>query len=173
MRIKYVLVYRNYGFNANLPNSLYGHPHSRLIALPIIPRSIKEELLAAKHYFKRKERCIFCDIISDTIRTRERIIYEDDLFLAFAPFAPRYPFETWVMPKKHNSDYRRINDDEITQLSFTVKSVLSKIRVGLNNPKFRYALHTTPNKLSHPGYWATLEEDYHWHIEILSPHARR
>ena len=124
-------------------------------------------MLAAKHYFKRKERCIYCDIISDTVRIGERIIYEDDLFLAFAPFAPRYPFETWVMPKKHKSDYRKINDEEITQLSFTMKNVLSKIRVGLNNPKLRYALHTIPNKIDHHNHWTTLEEDYHWHFEIV------
>ena len=98
IRFKYVLVFKNEG---EIAGAALEHSHSQLIALPIVPKSVKEEMDSSKKYYESKERCLLCDIINQEIEANKRVIYENDKYVALAPFAPREPFETWILPKRH------------------------------------------------------------------------
>jgi UDPglucose--hexose-1-phosphate uridylyltransferase len=164
-RFKYVLIFKNQGYAAGATMS---HAHSQLIATPVTPKRVKEELAGSQRYYDFKRRCVFCDIIKQETRlTRERVVFENDLFLVMSPFAARVPFETWVLPKQHNSDYLNINGAEFGALAQALKTVLLKMRHALNDPPFNYLIHTAPFRRPRPGYWSTIQFDYHWHLEII------
>jgi UDPglucose--hexose-1-phosphate uridylyltransferase len=167
-RFKYILIFKRYlNSNGKYDRKISGHPYSELIATPITPKYIKEELNAARDYYELKERCIFCDILNETRRSENRIIYEDAFMLAYAPFAARFPFEIRLMPKRHQNDFTMINFDEIQSLTAALKEILNKIRISLNNPQYDLVLHNSPNNFPHPGYWITIKEDFHWHFVII------
>ncbi len=94
-RLRYVLVFKNHGVAAG---ASLEHSHSQLIALPIVPRRVAEEIDGAKKYFNYKDRCVFCDIIRQELQQKSRVIVENKSFLSIAPFASRFPFETWILP---------------------------------------------------------------------------
>ena len=95
-RFRYILIFKNHGEAAG---ASLEHPHSQLIALPIVPRRVREEVDSCWHYYDEKERCIFCDIIRQERDTGERVIGENEHFITLAPYAPRFPFEMWLLPK--------------------------------------------------------------------------
>lgn len=167
MRFRYVLVFKNYGSQAGASLS---HPHSQLIATPITPRYVKLELSNSRAYFLEKERCIFCDLIRQELGSGERIINENEYFVTFCPFASRFPFEIWLLPRKHHSGFQELPDEERSQLAIMLKDALARLKVTLNNPPYNYVVHTAPNPTPRPGrpdYWGTIMYDYHWHIEII------
>jgi UDPglucose--hexose-1-phosphate uridylyltransferase len=163
-RIKYVLAFKNYGWAAG--GGRVKHSRSQLIATPVNLKRVKEELEGAKFYYDCHERCVFCDIIRQELETKERIILEENGFVAFVPFASRFPFEVWVLPYKHSPDFYKMGEEELINLSKIMKKVLLKIKILLQDPPYNYVIHTAPFRRPHPGYWSTIEEDYHWHIEI-------
>jgi len=164
-RFKYVLVFKNYGEAAG---ASLQHSHSQLIATPVTPKRVKEELVGAKEHYDYKRRCVFCDIIRQETRwTPERIVAENDGFIALSPFAARFPFEMWVLPKRHACDFTYIEGDEFWQLAHILKLVLTKLSIALDDPPYNYILHTAPFRRPKPGYWGTIEMDFHWHIEII------
>ncbi|RJO64048.1 MAG: DUF4931 domain-containing protein [Candidatus Omnitrophota bacterium] len=163
-RFKYVLVFKNHGWIAG--GGRVKHSRSQLIATPVNPKRVKEELVGARHYHELHERCIFCDLIQQEIAQEERIILDIDGFLAVVPFASRFPFEVWILPKKHNCDFTSLLEPERRELAKILKSVLLKLKIGLNDPPYNYIIHTAPFKRPKSGYWKTVDEDFHWHIEI-------
>ena len=164
MRIKYILVFRNEGRAAG---ASLAHPHSQLIATPVTPKRVKEELTGSAAYFHYKDRCIYCDIIRQEIAERVRVVYENELFVSFCPFASRFPFELWVLPKKHHADYQSITRDETRVLADMMIVTLGKLAKALNRPQYNFVLHTSPVRWPRKDYWRTIEFDYHWHIEIM------
>ena len=156
-RFKYILIFKNHGDAAG---ASLEHTHSQLIATPIIPQQVKDEIYGAKRYFEYKERCIFCDIIRQEITDRERIVNDYGDFIAFEPFASRFPFETWLMPKQHIAHLLDFADDSFLYLAEALKDTLNRLRVALNNPPFNFILHTAPISRE-------FDEFYHWHIEII------
>ncbi len=166
-RLRYILIYKDHGstFTVNGPRSL--HSHSQLIATPVIPKKIKEELDGAKAYYDYKERCIFCDIMKEEIKIGARIVEERGSFIAFCPFAPISPFEVWILPKRHSCSFTEIRNEETVDLAGILRSVLLRIGDVLNKPDYSYALHTAPNRVPRGGHWHTLGDDFHWHIEML------
>jgi len=166
-RFRYVLVFKNYG---KVAGASLSHPHSQLISTPITPRYIKLELTKSREYFLEKERCIFCDIIRQELGSGERIVYENEYFVAITPFASRFPFEIWLLPRRHEYSFQAMPDEERKLLAKCLKEVLGRLRVVLNDPPFNYVVHTAPNPTPRPGkpdYWGTLKFDFHWHIEII------
>lgn len=156
-RLKYILAFKNHGEAAG---ASLEHAHSQLIATPIIPKRVAEELDGAKKYFDFKERCIYCDIVRQEILDDERVVSDFDAFITIQPFAPRFPFETWILPKSHQSSYVEMSDTEFTSLAKCLKDTLLRLKLALNDPPFNYMIHTRPvSKDSH--------EYYHWHIEII------
>ncbi|MBI4650879.1 DUF4921 family protein [Candidatus Desantisbacteria bacterium] len=161
-RLKYILIFKNRGFVAG---ATMDHPHSQLIATPIIPKRIDEELSNALRYYKYKERCVFCDIIQQELQYKERIIIENPLFISFSPFASISPFESWILPLKHNSNFEDISANEVIELAKILKDTLRRISIALNKPAYNYILHTAPANAHGMEY-------YHWHIEIIPKMAK-
>lgn len=156
-RFKYVLIFKNHGPSAG---ASLEHPHTQLIALPMIPKNVIEELYGSHYYFEYRERCIFCDILRQELQEKERIVLENRNFLAFCPFVSRFPFEIWILPKKHNPDFFSIKIGELGDLAKILKEVLRKAKKLLSSPAYNYIIHTSP--LDGIEY-----ESYHWHIEIM------
>ncbi len=167
-RLRYALIFKNYGETAGASLS---HPHSQLIATPITPRTVATELDSAREHYLSKERCLFCDIIHQEKALGERVVLETEKFFAFCPFASRFPFEIWLLPKKHSHDYSLMDDEEIADFALALKTVLHKLRISLDDPPYNFVLHTAPNyhvqRPGRPNYWSTLPYDWHWHIEII------
>ena len=163
-RLRYTLIVKNQGWSAG---SLMNHAHTQIIATPVIPKLVKEKLDGAKSYYDYKERCVFCDMVRQELAEGVRIVDESRHFLAFTPFAPRFPFEVWLYPKKHSCSYADISKEEIMDLSGALKSTLLRLDRSLNNPPYNYILYTAPNRIPRRGHWHTLNDDFHWHLEIL------
>jgi len=165
--LKYGLVFRNQGYAKDISML---HVHSQIIALPLIPKSIKDELSSAKTYYDEKERCIFCDIIKQELYSHERIVNAGDKFIVLAPFASRFPFETQILPRKHEYDFTNVSEEDLWELAGALKSTIMKTVKLLKDPPLNFVLHTAPFMVPEAGFWLTIKEDYHWHIEVL-PHA--
>ncbi len=156
-RFKYILIFKNVGAQAG---ASLEHGHSQLIALPMVPKNVKEEVKGSHHYYEFRDRCIFCDMMAYELDVKERIVFEADKFLAFCPLSSRFSFETWIIPKKHLSDFGAITDEEITALSKVLKETIRRLKKVLGEHPYNYIIHTIPiNTDTHLGY--------HWHIEIM------
>lgn len=156
-RFKYILIFKNYGKEAG---ASLEHPHSQLIALPIVPKRVHEEIDGASKYFGYRERCVFCDMVRGEQEEKDRIIYEDDSFLAFCPYVSRFPYEVWILPKKHQSDFTSLERDRVPCLAKALRDSLARIKNLLSDPAYNFIIHTSPVN-GHE------REDYHWHIEIM------
>lgn len=155
--IKYIAMFKNNGSSAGASLS---HPHSQIIATPVIPSVIQNEIEGAKRFFKENKSCIYCDMVENELKDKSRIIYENDEFISFAPYASRSPFETWVMPKFHSDSYHNLTDKQIKSLAEAWKAVLYKIYTGLDNPPYNYFIHTSPTQ-------ENTDKFYHWHMELI------
>ncbi|MFH1854025.1 MAG: DUF4931 domain-containing protein [Candidatus Omnitrophota bacterium] len=165
-RFKYGLLFKNHGLKAG-GSKATKHIRSQIIVTPVTPTRVKEELRGSLFYYRYKERCIFCDMIKQELDTGTRIAMETKNIVALAPFASRFPFEIWILPKKHCSDFMNIKKDEIKDLAIVLKTVIGKLSKALNDPPYNYMLHTAPfRRAARPGYWSTIKDDYHWHIEL-------
>ncbi|MBI5560532.1 MAG: galactose-1-phosphate uridylyltransferase [Deltaproteobacteria bacterium] len=157
-RLRYTLVFKNHGEAAG---ASLEHTHSQLIALPIIPKRVGEELDGTLEYYNYKERCVFCDIIRQEIMQGVRVVTENRDFLAMTPYAPKAPFEIWILPKFHESHFENSQKHHYENLASLFSDVLKRIDKVLNSPPYNFILHTAPirngNALPH----------YHWHFEIM------
>lgn len=156
-RFQYILIFKNHGEAAG---ATLEHCHSQLIALPIVPELIREELHGSKQHYEQMGRCIFCDIIVQEKSDGRRVVSENEKFIAICPFAPRFPFETWVLPKDHSSAFEEYGKEDFPALAQMFKDILLRIRKALDAPPYNFVLHTSP---SHQKQC----EFYHWHLEIM------
>lgn len=165
LRFRYLLVFKNKGREAGASIS---HPHHQIIATPVTPKRVREELQGAEAYFKLKERCIFCDLIDQELASKQRIVYENEAFVSFCPYASRFPFEIWILPRHHCIDfYDKIVKNDIELLASVLKNTISKLNKVLNGPEYNYLIHVSPNRFERRGYWKTIHDDFHWHIELF------
>jgi len=169
-RLRYVMVFKNYRQGAGASN--LSHSHSELIALVATPRRIKDELTGARNYFEYKERCLFCDILENELAAGSRILLATPHFVVCAPYASRFPYELTIMPRRHIHAYDQASDAELDDLGQVLRRTLAALRATLGDPPYNYVLHTAPNLLPVRGYWQTIREDYHWHLEII-PRTKR
>jgi UDPglucose--hexose-1-phosphate uridylyltransferase len=156
-RFEYILVFKNHGAAAG---ASLEHPHSQLIATPIIPIMVSEELKGSAQYYEMKERCVWCDVVRQERRSRHRMIAEAGGFVALSPFAPRFPFETWILPTRHRSAFEETGVEELRALAELLGDFLRRMDRVLNAPPFNFMLHTAPLRdgaLDH----------FHWHLEII------
>jgi len=156
IRLRYVLIFKNEGESAG---ATLEHTHTQLIGLPIVPRTVKDEMQGAKNHYDLRERCIFCDIIRQELADGRRLIYENDGYLAIAPFAPRAPFETWILPKHHESAFAP-QRQSFTSLAEILQRVLKQFDKILDVPPYNFIVHTSP-------FNDEQNEYYHWHIEFV------
>ena len=164
-RVRYVLIFKSHGEGAGAHT--ISHSISQLIALPITPRAVKAKLIIARDYFALKERCIYCDVLQQELKSRKRLIGENGDFVAFAPFASRFPFEMCVLPKFHSSAFSKIGATQRENLAVILRDVLQKLDQKAGGPPYNLSLHDRPFLRPRGDYWKTIEEDFHWHIEIL------
>lgn len=157
-RLRSALVFRSRGLAAGARLS---HPHSQIIALPVIPKALEEELSGARRYFEDRERCAYCDIVKEEIRERARIIQENGAAVALAPYASRRPFEVWVLPRQHEPSFEAGNEQSrYASVAEILGSTLRRLVRALEHPAYHLALHSAPYAQSDSPF-------YHWHIEIL------
>ncbi|MBI4432308.1 MAG: galactose-1-phosphate uridylyltransferase [Candidatus Omnitrophica bacterium] len=164
---KYALLFKNHGLTSGSVRDVIRHSRSQLIGLPVIPKRVKEELALAKSYFERRERCVFCDVLKQETKETLRIVAENEFFLAFCPFASRAPFEMWIMPKWHQADFGRLDEDKIRPFAELLRECLIRLRDVLDDPAYNFILHTAPFRhMAKAVYWKTINEDYHWYLQI-------
>jgi len=156
-RLRHVLVFKNYGSAAG---ASLEHSHSQIIALPIVPTRVREEIEGSKNYFLYKDRCVYCDIIRQELRQRSRVIAENSGFVSIAPFASRFPFETWILPKTHQPSYELMEGSFYGQAAEILSDTLRRLRQVLDDPPYNYIIHTSSYPKQDRDY-------YHWHIEIM------
>ena len=160
-RFRYCIIFKNQGARAG---ASIQHAHSQIIAIPVIPKRVKEELIGAEKYFQEKGQCIFCNIVRYHIINDKRTIIENDRFLASIPYAPRFPYEIWVLPKKHASHFLEMTELELKSLSELLKKLFLSMKRALNDSPYNLILHVAP--FSRPGE-KSYAESFHWHFEIL------
>ena len=156
-RFKSVIIFKNHGAAAGASLT---HSHSQLIALPVIPKRVIEEMHGCREYYRFRDRCLFCDIVVQEMDQKVRIVEETGEFLAFAPYAPRFPFETWIVPKRHQCAYEMIEGDQAKGLAAVFRRTLRRLNLALENPPFNFIVHSAP-------FQERAAEFYHWHIEIM------
>ena len=156
-RFQYVMIFKNHGKAAG---ASLEHSHSQLIALPILPRMIVSEFSGSESYFRYKERCIFCDIIRQEMRQDVRVVCQNELFISITPFAPRTPFEMWVLPKKHSSSFVEADSLELYALAEIFSETLKRLDRCIPNVPYNFVLHTDPLRSGGLDY-------FHYHFEIV------
>ena len=156
-RFRYVMIFKNFGRSAG---ASLEHSHSQLVALPILPRMIVSEMEGSLSYYKYKERCIFCDIIRQELNQNIRLVCENDHFITITPYAPRSPFEMWILPKKHSCSYNSMDDVDFKMLTKIFSESLRRLDKCIPDVPYNFVLHTSPLR-SQP------LEHFHWHFEIM------
>ncbi|HYS11484.1 MAG TPA: galactose-1-phosphate uridylyltransferase [Myxococcales bacterium] len=156
VRLKTVVAFKNQGLPAGATLS---HAHSQLIALPLVPEALQVEENAARRHFQEKERCIWCDIVAQETRDRERMVLESEAALVLSPWAARSPFELWLLPRDHRSSFESATGNELRAVAEMLRTVLRKIDLALEKPALNLFLHTMP--LREPR-----NDFYHWHLEL-------
>lgn len=155
--INFVTIFRNYG---PLAGTSLEHPHSQIIATPIIPPHVRNPISQTMNYFDSYGTCVYCDVIEKELKRGERIIFETDFFAVMSPFAARSPFETRIRPKEHKASFGDISDREIIDLAEVLQKTMKKIYVGLGNPNYNYIIRSAPYGDEDARY-------LHWYILII------
>jgi UDPglucose--hexose-1-phosphate uridylyltransferase len=156
--LEHVLILYNHGRPAG---ASLEHPHSQLYAISLVPPSFHEELTGARRFKEAGGGCAFCRTMQDELEAGKRVILENDAFVVFAPFAARTPFETWIVPRRHNASFGDLDlVREKPAFAEVLQRTLGALYDGLNDPPFNYYIHSAPLK-------AQVGEEYHWHLELI------
>jgi UDPglucose--hexose-1-phosphate uridylyltransferase len=156
LRLRYGILFKNVG---RLAGATLYHSHSQLIAMPILPREARNQWYQFEQYYQYRERCLLCDVMEQEQEQQARVVLDSGAFLAFAPYAARFPFETWIMPKGHQSHFEALGDHDLGELAFLLKRLLLRIEKGLGEPAYNYMIFTSP-------FRTAPSESFHWHLEI-------
>ncbi len=156
-RLRYIILFKNHG---EIAGASLEHTHSQLIALPVVPKRAYEELDGAKRHYDFKERCVWCDMIRQEIDAASRIVLENEHMVVISPYAPRFPFETWILPKLHASHFEDSDVPTIHSLGSTVRTLVCKMDKVLERPPYNMMVHTAPVQDGNMPH-------FHWHIEII------
>lgn len=156
-KLRYIQIFKNHGATAG---ASLEHPHFQLIATPIIPSAVAEELEGAYNYFERTGECVYCNVIQREFLDGERLVNVNDQFVAFCPYSSRSPFETWILPREHHSDFDALSDSQLASLAELLPETFARILGSLENPPYNLILHSAPTDLEGLEY-------YHWHLEII------
>jgi len=161
---KYIQLFKNKGRAAGASLS---HPHLQIVAMPIIPRRVKEEIYSAERFHGRRGECLFCRMLAEEGAAGERLIRANGPFLAIAPFASRFPFEMRILPLRHASRFSEIGEDELAGLAGILKTALTKLKTAAGDPPYNLVLHHSPHPDQARRTWPGIERVFHWYLEIL------
>ncbi len=161
-RLRYMLVFKNHGKAAG---QRIPHSHSQLIALPFVPSRVEREIENCWRHFQARDRFLFDDILWQELRDGSRIVDENEHFVAMCPYAARFPFEIWIMPKRHCAYFEQTSPELMPDLASTFRNSLQMLNAALEHPAYNFVLHTAPLNLdSHIQHKA---QTYHWHFELI------
>ncbi|MSO82496.1 MAG: galactose-1-phosphate uridylyltransferase [Acidobacteria bacterium] len=156
-RFRYVIVFKNHGGAAG---ASFDHPHSQVIALPVVPREVRDEVDGARVHYQTRERCVFCDILRQELADGRRLVAENADMVAVAPYASRFPFETWILPRRHQALFEDAPRHEYAALARLLGDLLRRMNKALRMPPFNLLIHSAP-------LGEAVGEYYHWHVEII------
>jgi UDPglucose--hexose-1-phosphate uridylyltransferase len=159
---RYLLLYKNQGDRAG---ATLEHVHSQLIALPFVPREAADEIRGAAAHYAATRRCIYCEIVEREIAADKRVVFDHDQFVAFCPYAPRFAYETWLLPKSHAAAFEECSQQNLTDFARALRETIIRLNRGLDNPPFNYFIHSSPTD-------ETSSAHHHWHLEILPQLSR-
>jgi UDPglucose--hexose-1-phosphate uridylyltransferase len=156
-RVESIIIFKNHGEAAG---ASLQHPHSQLVATPIVPSQVRDRINDAIHFFDDMGECVFCHTIRQELAAQERVVCKTDHFVSFVPFAALSPFHIWLFPKRHMSSFDDINDKEIDDLAINLKTTLAKLYYGLTDPDFNYCIRSVPTDDRQTDY-------FHWYLSIV------
>ena len=154
---KLILIFRNHGESTG---TSLEHPHSQLIATPVVPKDVRRKYEVATTYYDDTGRCLYCDVLKNEMALGERIIMETERFVVFHPFASKSPFETWIGPKNHQPSFGKVSEEDLRELARVLKLTLESLHEALGDPDYNYVIHSAPVEDDHKSY-------YLWHIQII------
>jgi UDPglucose--hexose-1-phosphate uridylyltransferase len=155
--VEHVIIFKNQGESAG--TSIL-HPHSQIIATPVVPLQFRDRVQAALHYYDDTGECLICSIIKSETHEGVRVVMETERFITLIPYAALSPFHTWVFPKRHQATFSEINEDEVKEAAVHLKKVLSKFYYSLDNPDYNYVIRSSRPE--------DRENEYcHWYISIV------
>ncbi len=157
LRFRYILIFKNHGAAAG---ATLEHSHSQLIALPIVPTSVTGEIEGCRAHYQQKERCIYCDVMRQDLADGGRVVAENPEFVCITPFAPRFPFEMWILPKRHAGYFEESQRGQFEFLAPILCESLKRMDKVLSKPAYNFMLHSSP-------LHERTGDFYHWHLEII------
>ncbi len=164
LHYQYVQIFKNKGKEAGASLS---HPHSQIVATPIIPKRVKEEIYGADRMFRTLKECVYCRVLREEEAAGTRIVSKNAHFTAFAPYASRFPFEMAVYPRRHSAFFTEVRADELVAMAETLKDVLTRLKKTVGDPPFNMVLHQAPNPSLPLKRWTDIHLKSHWHVEII------
>jgi UDPglucose--hexose-1-phosphate uridylyltransferase len=156
-RLRSGMIFKNVGSAAG---ASIEHSHSQLIATPLLGTSLAQELSSAGQFYHSQRRCIFCELIERERADGRRMVLDATGFVAFCPYAARFPYETWILPNAHSSHYETLSRHDCNQLASVLLGAMAKIEAAADRPAYNYVIHSAP-------FDAEAHDLYHWHIEII------
>jgi len=156
-RMVYGLIFKNVGEDAG---ASLEHSHSQMICTPVVPKRVQEEMERCEAFHRLRGRCLLCDIIEETLADGARVIAQTDEFAVIAPYASRFPFEMWVLPRTHASHFEETPPDTLSSLGAVLGDALCRLDAALDFPPYNYLLHTGP-------FTTGPVDHYHWHLEVI------
>lgn len=155
--LRYAQVFKNTGAAGG---ASVEHVHSQLIATPFVPGDVRNELASCRHYYEQKCRCVFCDLVELELSQSVRVVAQTDTLVAFCPYAARFPYETWVLPRQHGAHYGEISERQLVELGPLLQSLVGAATSTSGQDAYNFLLHTAP-------FDTSPSDHYHWHIEIF------
>ena len=155
-RVKYVQVFKNHGPTAG---ASLEHSHWQIVTVPVIPDVIGRELEGAEKFYKQHGKCVFCNMVAEEIKEDQRVILNENDFVALAPYASRFPGEVWIIPKKHRADFKDLPTEELKNLGRFVRHIAMRLDLAFNAPPYNLVLHSSPPQ--------TKYDTYHWHLKLI------
>lgn len=155
--INSIIIFRNHGERAG---TSLEHPHSQLIATPIIPPNVRDQIHQSMMSYDTYGTCVYCEMIAEEMHQEARLVTTSEKFVAFVPFASRSPFEVRILPKDHRASFGDVSDEELDDLAGVLKTVLYKMHSGLGDPDYNYIVHSSPVGDEDVRY-------FHWYIGII------
>ena len=156
-RIKLIIIFKNHGEAAG---TSLEHTHSQTAGTAVVPSNIRKKLEEAARYYDDHGRYVYCDLIQEELRFGDRIVMDTERFVVLHPFASRFPFETWIVPKEHQPSFGLISIEDSKRFAKVLKTTLLKLHTKLNDPNYNYVIHTAPVKDEQEDY-------YRWHLQVI------
>lgn len=157
-RIEYIIPFKNHGKSAG---SSLVHPHAQIVGLPMVPRNVRSRAESAMQFFDDSGECVFCRMLADELASGERIVTENEHFVAFVLYAAFSPFHMWILPKQHMSSFLFAGQYQLESLAEILRTVLRKIYYGLGDPAYNYVIRTAPTR--------DFASDYlHWYVSVVA-----